>query len=191
MSNIQKKLSASSELNFAAHIAALISNNEAYFYPKTSKIIMLRAHASGFYLIGRDNKNVPYIGIQEEMTPWFTEQKWKKIVKTKTEHDKNYLYLISEENGIPINALGIIVRQKRQIVFNDPNLKNNFFNMKICKIIDSENTGISYKNVIENMEFIIVDNIDSIFKEENSKEVFNNGNENKDLYLVKNKNKNK
>lgn len=184
------KLNAGSNLAYLTFLSALISNNQASFHNKTNKIIHFNAHASNYFLIGRDDKNVPFIGVQEIMASWFSELKWKKVIKSK--NDRDYIYLLAEDNGIPINAIGLMIRPKRQIVIADVekgDYKDKKVNMKICRIVNNEDIAISYNNVIDSMDFLYVDDICDIIKVEAKKENLDLDSDN-GLILIKKNNKN-
>lgn len=132
-------LSAPGITKFMTFLVALIADGKATYSDKSNKVVLLNSDASNYFTLGRDNKNKPYIGLQEDMVPWFLDIPWDIVVLSLKE---KYLYLVAKnEDGEPIFCLGIKPRRKRLLAINVPeyeNVEDTKVSFKLFKIINRE-----------------------------------------------------
>jgi len=84
--------------------------------PDNSNILILEPYPSTWFCIGREETTkVPFIGIQENMIPWFFETNWSRAV---VDEENGYLYLTCAETKEESDlTLAIRTRVKRLKVF--------------------------------------------------------------------------
>lgn len=156
---------------FLTFISSLLGDGKATFSDGSNQIILLNNESSNYFLLGRDDKITPFIGVQESMIPWFLEMPWKEVALCPKE---KYIYLIAKENNIPVFVLGLKPRAKRMITLVDPKfekVENIIINIKIFKILKNE-LAVSHNNALSGgLSVKWVNSIYDIMKEESNKEV--------------------
>lgn len=123
---------------FMIFLNTLITEGKAMYSPVSNKVILLNSDASNYFIMGRDQKGKPYIGLQESMVPWFLDIPWDEVILCPSE---KYIYLVAKENGIPVFALGLKPRKKRMLTLNVPNvedIKDTKVSFKLFKILAKE-----------------------------------------------------
>lgn len=110
---------ATSKIMFFYFINDLINKNKAEINKENNNIINLDHGSSNWFVIGRaadkEELNNPFIGVQEDMIPWFFEMEWKRAV---IDFERGHLYLscaeIAEDSDFTIR---LTVRKNRLNVF--------------------------------------------------------------------------
>jgi hypothetical protein len=164
-------LKAPGVLMFFIFINTLISEKKAIFSENSNKVITLNTEASNYFILGRDDKMIPFIGIQEDMVPWFLEMPWERIALCPKD---KHIYLIAEEHGEVQFILGLKPRAKRMITLFDPKkekIEDAYLNLKIFKMIKKD-IAVSHNNGTENLNISIINNVNDIIKKDSDKETF-------------------
>lgn len=99
-------------LMFLVWMGRLIQRDQAFICPDNPMVLKLDAVASGHFLIGRDEKNTPFLAIPVEFMPFFVQIDWMEVSICREE---GYLYLEARD---PVTqalnmALGLSIREKR------------------------------------------------------------------------------
>jgi hypothetical protein len=153
------------ELMFNIFINTLVLDNHVKFYEKSSKVLLLDNFASNYFVLGRDEKMIPFIGVQESMVPWFYEMPWRKIAICPNER---YVYLVAEEEGELRFIFGMKPRAKRMIALFDPKkekIDKQVASMKIFKMIKKK-LAVSEISTVENIPVIMINSVDELIVEE-------------------------
>ncbi len=117
----------------------------AKFDSENSNIIVLEPYPSTWFCIGREeNSKNPFIGIQENMIPWFFETPWDRAI---VDEEGGYLYLTcaetSQEEDI---TLAIRTRSKRLKVFTHEYQESDTpLEFRIIKVRPNSEVEISEK----------------------------------------------
>tara|TARA_B100002019_G_C21024436_1_gene476481 strand:+ start:80 stop:631 length:552 start_codon:yes stop_codon:yes gene_type:complete len=156
-------------LHFLIFIQALILNGKAKYGKYNNKIIELGQDASNYFVAGRDEGQVPFIGIQESIS-WMIDLEWTRVcIAVKSEEPR--IYMVSENEEGEINfVLGMKIKKKRMIVLFDS--KNESLENAECniKLVRRTKKGVeaSFNNMNESQIKIelISDVYDIINKEE-------------------------
>lgn len=160
-------------LMFMAFINILFQNKKATISPDSNKVFLLNSEASNYFVCGRDENLQPFIGIQEDLIPWFPEINWTEIA---IHYKKGYVYLIAgdDDYGNPLFAMGLKIRRKRMIALADPKDKkeNKALNFKVFKVLENREIAISNKNINSDIKITIINNINDIIEREEDQEVF-------------------
>ena len=118
------------QIVFLTYINILLKEKKATLLKDTNNIYLLNSESSNSFITGRDQSLNPFIGIQENMLPWFPEMNWSEVAVS---YKKGYAYFIAREdesNNI-LFVLGLKVRRKRLISLVDPKNKNIGQNLNI------------------------------------------------------------
>ena len=118
-------------LYFWIFIQSLVLNSKANYGKYNNKIIELGQDASNYFATGRDEGQVPFIGIQESMS-WMIDLEWTRVCIAVKEEEPR-IYMVSENEEGDINfILGLKIKKKRMIVFFDS--KNESIEKAECNI---------------------------------------------------------
>ena len=154
------------QLIFLSFINILLRDQRATVSKYSNKVFLLNSEASNYFITGRDQKLKPFIGIQENMLPWFPEMPWAEIAIS---YKKGFAYLISkEEDGSVMFVLGLKIRRKRMISIIDPKNKkmSDSLNIKVFKILEDKEVAISHKNIKNNINISIINDIEDILEKD-------------------------
>lgn len=160
-------------LMFMAFINILFKEKKAKISEESNKVFLLNSESSNFFLCGRDENGKPFIGIQEDMIPWFPEINWCEIALN---YKKGLVYLVAgdDDYGNPLFAMGLKIRRKRMIALSDPKDKeeNKSLNFKVFKVMEDREVAISHKNIKSDIKVSIIKHINDIIEREEEEEVF-------------------
>jgi hypothetical protein len=151
-------------LMFLTFLNVLFKNKKATVNKKNNKVFELNSEASNYFLCGRDETLKPFIGIQEDMLPWFPEMPWSKIALC---YKKGMVYMIAEDadTHTTLFAMGLKIRRKRMIALADPkdvDNENLNLNLKVFKVLEGREVAISHKNLKNGIEVVKVEEISDI-----------------------------
>jgi hypothetical protein len=162
------------QLMFTTFINILLREQKATEIENKKNMYVLNSDSSNSFITGRDQSLNPFIGIQEDMLPWFPEMSWTEIAVS---YKKGYAYLISrEEEGEVKVVLGLKIRRKRLIAIIDPKNRDvgKSLNIKIFKILEDKEVAISHKNLKNNIKISIINDVEDILTRDTNKHVENN-----------------
>lgn len=118
----------------------------AKFDKDNSNIIVLEPYPSTWFCIGREeNSKNSFIGIQENMIPWFFETQWLRAI---VDEEAGFLYLTCAESGSEEDlTLAIRVRKKRLQVFTHGRTEGDDMNLefRIIKVRPNSEVEVSDK----------------------------------------------
>lgn len=118
----------------------------AKFDKDNSNIIVLEPYPSTWFCIGREeNSKNSFIGIQENMIPWFFETQWVRAV---VDDEAGFLYLTCAESGSEEDlTLAIRVRKNRLKVFTHGRSEGDEINLefRIIKVRPNSEVEVSDK----------------------------------------------
>jgi len=118
----------------------------AKFDKDNSNIIVLEPYPSTWFCIGREeNSKNSFIGIQENMIPWFFETQWLRAI---VDEEAGFLYLTCAESGSEEDlTLAIRVRKKRLQVFIHGRTEGDDMNLefRIIKVRPNSEVEVSDK----------------------------------------------
>jgi hypothetical protein len=186
MDNVSPKeiIRAPGVLMFFTFINTLIYEGKAKFSDKYNKAVLLDSDSSNYFILGRDNKMSPYIGVQEEMVPWFFDLKWNYVAVCPNER---YIYLVSEEKLETRFVLGLKPRLKRMITIFDPKKEKTedlFLSLKVYKMLKKE-IAVSNDSAISGLKIKYISSLDDILGDEDlSKETFDKKNNDNDGFTI-------
>lgn len=122
-----------------------------------SNILILEPYPSTWFCIGREETSrIPFIGIQENMIPWFFETNWSRAI---VDDVNGYLYLTCAENREESDfTLAIRTRIKRLKVFTHGKTaeEEKYLEFRVIKVRPNNEVEVSekvYKRC--NLEFFI------------------------------------
>lgn len=99
-------------LMFLVWLGRLIQSNNAEVNKDNPLVLNLDSRASGFFLLGRDNQNQPFLGIPIEFMPFFVQIDWMEISFCR-EEGRLYLEARDPSTQALHMALGLSVRSAR------------------------------------------------------------------------------
>lgn len=118
----------------------------AKFDKDNSNIIVLEPYPSTWFCIGREeNSKNSFIGIQENMIPWFFETQWVRAI---VDDEAGFLYLTCAESGSEEDlTLAIRVRKNRLKVFTHGRSEGDEINLefRIIKVRPNSEVEVSDK----------------------------------------------
>lgn len=118
----------------------------AKFDKDNSNIIVLEPYPSTWFCIGREeNSKNSFIGIQENMIPWFFETQWVRAI---VDEQAGFLYLTcAESNNEEDLTLAIRVRKNRLKVFTHGRTESDEINLefRIIKVRPNSEVEVSDK----------------------------------------------
>lgn len=124
----------------------LFTTKQASFDKENSNIIVLKPYSSTWFCIGREETTkTSFIGIQENMIPWFFETQWVRAV---VDEEGGFLYLTcaqsSEEEDL---TLAIRTRKARLKVFthDKTNEEDKILEFRIIKVRPNNEVEVSEK----------------------------------------------
>lgn len=124
----------------------LIVKDQLKIDEENSNILVLEPYPSTWFCIGREeNSKVPFIGIQENMIPWFFETNWSRAI---VDDENGYLYLTCAENSEEADfTLGIKTRNKRLQVFKQGKTaeEDKHLEFRVIKVRPNNELEISEK----------------------------------------------
>lgn len=139
-------LLATSKTMFFIWLNNLFTKKYATFDKENSNIIVLEPYPSTWFCIGREeNSKVPFIGIQENMIPWFFETPWVRAI---VDEEGGYLYLTCAENSNEEDmTLAIRTRSKRLKIFthDKTNEEEKVLEFRVIKVRPNNEVEISEK----------------------------------------------
>jgi hypothetical protein len=139
-------LLATGKTMFFIWLNNLFMKKYAKFDEDNSNIIILEPYPSTWFCIGREeNSKTPFIGIQENMIPWFLETPWERAV---VDEQGGYLYLTcAESGGVEDLTLAIRTRVKRLKVFTHDKKSEDesILEFRIIKVRPNNEVEISEK----------------------------------------------
>lgn len=162
-------IKAPGQLMYFTFIKVALFKKEAKYSEINRKVILLNSEASNYFLLGRDNKMIPFIAVQEKMIPWFFEIQWVRVCVS---FKDNYLYLINEENGIIKHVLGLKSRKKRLLAIIDPTTESkteSYLSLKVFKI-QNKNVAVSKSNILEGVNITVIKDINDIIEKVEEKD---------------------
>jgi hypothetical protein len=173
--NPKDVLRTPSQLKYFIFINTLVYEKKASFSDFNQKAVLLNGDSSNYFLLGRDNKMVPFIAVQDGMTPWFFELTWRRLCIC---YKEKYVYLVGEEkegddskNHRISYILGLKPRFKRMITLYDPdneNIENMFLNLKLFQINKKE-IAVSKSNPISNIKIEVINSLSDIVEKQDKK----------------------
>lgn len=145
-----------------------------------SNIINLDSFSSNWFVIGRsvvdDKLDNPFIGIPEDMIPWFLELNWTRVL---VDYDNGHIYLTCAESKEESDfTLRISARVNRLNVFksSDANGFVNSLDFRIFKFETTNDLTVSNK-VYKRCAIEEFDGIDSVVAlHEDDRQLFENNN---------------
>jgi hypothetical protein len=138
---------APGKLMFFTWVNNMIVKKQAKFNEDNKSIIDLSNFAASWFCIGREEEGkIPFIGIQENMTPWFFEISWKRANISK-KYKKLYLSC-SENSETPDLTISIPIREARIKLIHDELDKDEekFLDFRMTRIDNDGNVEISKKS---------------------------------------------
>lgn len=111
-----------------------------------SNILILEPYPSTWFCIGREESTkVPFIGIQENMIPWFFETNWVRAI---VDEVNGYLYLTCAETSDESDfTLAIRTRTKRLKVFTHGKTaeEEKYLEFRVIKVRPNNEVEVSEK----------------------------------------------
>lgn len=134
--------SATSKLMMYAWLNGLFNHKQASFDEENKNIIILDTYPSSWFCIGRENENnVPFLALQEGMTPWFIHIPWERAV---IDEKGGMLYLTCAENSHDENlTIAIKGRPKRLKIFTYQQNENINMDFRLFKIFPNGEVEVS------------------------------------------------
>lgn len=163
---IQEEKPKTEVLMFLSFLSMLFQSKKATISSESNKVFLLNSEASNYFLCGRDENLMSFIGIEESMLPWFPEVPWTEVALS---YRNGYVYLIAtEDDGNIILGMGLKIRRKRMLALSDPihNKSDNTINFKVFKIFENSEIAISNRNLKNNIKVTVINNIDDIMERE-------------------------
>jgi hypothetical protein len=122
------------KLVYAGHAKISIENPRVWLFSPT---------VSDTFSCGRDINNEPYLGVQQDLLPFWTDSNWTDAA---VDYENGYIYLCTKsmDTNELLFGIGIAFRVKRLNVFWPKELKENphaVMNMKKLSIITTANTN--------------------------------------------------
>jgi len=163
-------------LMLISFINVLLKKNKAINIEGHKKRYLMDSDSSNIFIFGRDQGLNPFIGVQEDMIPWFPEILWSEIAVS---FENGYAYLISrEKDGTIKSLLGLKVRRKRLIALIDKKSykHGSNLNIKVFKILANKEVAISHKNIVlkNNIKITLIRDIQDIQEVDNITSPSNN-----------------
>lgn len=109
-----------SEQNYAVvwlmFLGSLVDNDYLKLDHQNPKVFLLDSIASSFFLYGRDEDDVPFIGVPQNSMPFFTEVDWVEVSICR---EMGYLFLESRDSSTyMLNfVLGLKLRPERLNIY--------------------------------------------------------------------------
>lgn len=106
----------SSAMMMALWVNKLIFSHKMYLSSENKRVVLLDSSMSAYFSIGRDVNSEPYIGIPEELLPWFADLSWSEFA---IDRKNGYVYLVCRalDTKEMLFAVGIRIRTKRIAAF--------------------------------------------------------------------------
>jgi len=137
----QERMLATSKIMMYAWLNELFNNKQADFDSENSNIIVLGAFPSSWFCIGREEENkVPFLAIQEGMTPWFIHIPWQKAI---VDQEGGMLYLTCAQDGGEDLTIAIKGRKARLKVFTYQQPEESKIDFRLVKIFPNGDVDVS------------------------------------------------
>jgi hypothetical protein len=138
----QERMSATSKIMMYAWLNELFNNKQADFDSENSNIIVLGAFPSSWFCIGREEENkVPFLAIQEGMTPWFIHIPWERAI---VDQEGGMLYLTcAQDGGGEDLTIAIKGRKARLKVFTYQQPEESKMDFRLVKIFPNGDVDVS------------------------------------------------
>jgi hypothetical protein len=124
----------------------LMVRNQLKIDEENANILVLEPYPSTWFCIGREESTkIPFIGIQENMIPWFFETNWSRAV---VDEQNGYLYLTCAESKDDSDfTLAIRTRSKRLKVFTHGKSEEDekYLEFRVIKVRPNNEVEISEK----------------------------------------------
>lgn len=137
---------ATGKVMFFTWLNNLFLKKHASFDKENSNIINLSSYASTWFCIGREEvSKTPFIGIQENMIPWFFETNWNRAL---VDEENGYLYLTCAETSQEEDlTIGIKTRKTRLKVFTHEksDQEEHYIDFRVIKVRPNNEVEISEK----------------------------------------------
>lgn len=137
---------ATGKIMFFIWLNNLFLKKQAKFDEENSNIINLSPYSSTWFCIGREeDSKISFIGIQENMIPWFFETPWTRAV---VDEEGGNLYLTCADNDREEDlTIAIKTRKTRLKVFThqkDPN-EDMYLDFRVIKVRANNEVEVSEK----------------------------------------------
>ena len=174
------------KIMFFYFINNLVTRKLASINKVNGNIINIDAFASNWFIIGRsvedDKLENPFIGIPEDMIPWFLEMNWKRVL---IDYTGGFIYLTcSDDATIPNFTIRLKARTNRLNVFKSLS-ENDGVDFRIFQFDGSGDVVISKKvykrckiNEFDGIESVTAFHEDDLQRFENDKTVKKYGDDN-------------
>lgn len=124
----------------------LMVKNQLKIDEDNANILVLEPYPSTWFCIGREESTkIPFIGIQENMIPWFFETNWSRAV---VDEENGYLYLTCAESRDDADfTLAIRTRTKRLKIFTQGKNaeEEKYLEFRVIKVRPNSEVEISEK----------------------------------------------
>lgn len=143
-----EKMLATSKIMMYAWLNELFNQKQASFDKDNSNIIILGSYPSSWFCIGREEETkIPFLAIQEGMTPWFIHTPWTRAIVD----EKGSLYLTcADSKGDEDLTIAIRGRSARLKVFTYQQEEQITMDFRLLRLFPSGEVEISdqsFKNI--------------------------------------------
>lgn len=150
---------------FHIYLNRLIENGDASFANENNKIIHFNHHASNYFTLGRDENMKPFIGVQEDMMPWFFKPDWSEVNLMFNEKSA-YIYLISKAKNGNLNfTIGLKVQPKKMAVMYDAkreNINNSVCALKAIRFTENGEIQVYHNSIITGLKMKLINSVEDI-----------------------------
>lgn len=137
---------ATGKVMFFIWLNNLFIKKQASFDEENSNIINLSPYVSTWFCIGKEEEsNISFIGIQENMIPWFFEAQWNRAI---VDEENGNLYLTCAENSQEEDlTIAIKTRKIRLKVFTHNRQENEemYLDFRVIKVRPNNDVEVSEK----------------------------------------------
>lgn len=137
---------ATGKVMFFIWLNNLFMKKQATFDEDNSNIINLSPYVSTWFCIGKEEEsNISFIGIQENMIPWFFEAQWNRAI---VDEENGNLYLTCAENAQEEDlTISIKTRKIRLKVFTHNRQENEemYLDFRVIKVRPNNDVEVSEK----------------------------------------------
>lgn len=138
----EERMSATSKIMMYAWLNGLFNQKQASFDEENNNIIILDAFPSSWFCIGREEDfKVPFLALQEGMTPWFIHIPWERAI---VDEKGGMLYLTCSPDGTNEDlTIAIKGRSKRLKIFTYQQKEEINMDFRLVKLFPSGEVEVS------------------------------------------------